>query len=290
MDELSNILQQIENENKEKISDILSKRKQAIMNYDYSEAENYDFQLKKIKNSQNELKMHRIIECFEPEIQKISDRSKKSIISMKIQNRINEEKIRESISKHYHEMQARHKSELSCFESECKKQRENEAKRPVPKSVELLEQSQKEAFNGNYSNARALKDESMEVARCEIEKRIKAVDEKYEEGIKKIMNKCKVEIGKLTTKLTQQIDANRKLLNEQIKEEEKQRQPRFINLLQNFSMIISKECNDFDVNSIQLNLREMLERKLTSIGEQIPVFPESTPKKKASAKKRIIEK
>ena len=282
MDELSNILQQIDDENKERISDILSKRKQAILRYDYSEAENLEFQLKEIKISQNELKKQQIIDCFEPEIQKITDRSKKSVISMKIQNRINEEKIRESISKHYHEMQARHKSEMSCFESEYKKQREIEAKRPVPESFELLEQSQKEAFNSNYAKARELKDESVEVRRREIEKRIKAVDEKYEEGMKKIMNKCKSEIEKLTVKLTQQIEANRALLEEQIKEEEKQRKPRYINLLQSFSMILSKECNNLDISSVQQDLREMLERKLESIGEPIPVFPDSFPQKKSS--------
>ena len=273
-------LQEIEDKNQAQIYEITLQKRKSIKIYDYDEAENCDNLISEIRSQENEIKKQKIYNYFETEIQNIYNRSKNMITSLKLQNRQNEQKIRNSISNTYHRMQKKHKTDIANAEAEYEKQKQIQASRPVAESTFLLNQSQKEAFQGNYNEARRLKLESENAAVVEVKKRLEALEQNYQLNIKKILDTTKIELNELSQKLNELLNESQKQSEKQIQEEESHLENRFIEHLQETAKFIFQKCKQDDQQLIYMELREIMEKTLTNIGIPLPQSLFSLPQNK----------
>ena len=269
MNELISILQEIEEQNKFQIQQIMLQKKRAIKTYEYDEAEQCDKMVQEIKNQENSIKKDKIYQYFENEIYNINSRSKNSVFTYRDQLRQNEEQIREMISKSYHSMQKKHREEIAQLEADFKRQKELESIRSVPESVKMLELSQKEAFIGNYQRARELKAQGEELAKKERQSRLEAVEKNYQQNLQKLFDSTKADLMNLSQKLNDLLEQTKQKSEMQIHEEENLLQTRFYSHLQQTILFLTQNCEIENKELMQQELSQILQNTLTQLG--IPV-------------------
>ena len=259
-------LQEIEEDNKNQISEIIKQKKNAIKTLEYDEAEDLDNLIKEIKQQESEEKTKKILNYFEKEVENIRERSDNNAIALKLQNRQNEEKIRKMISISYQKLQKKHRIEISSLELEYEKQKTIESSRKVTKALNLLSQSQNEAMLGNYSRARELKAESENVTNSEIQKRLEILEQNYQNNLNKILDSSQKDLISLSAKLNDMLSQSKEQIGNQIEEEEKLFQNRILFFLQKMIQFAEQKCNIKDRSVLEVQFKERLEQTLQKLG------------------------
>ena len=263
-------IQEIEKQIQTQVFEITLQKRRLIKEFNYDEAENCEYLISEMRSQENEMKKQKVHHYFQDEINNIYNRSKTAVTSLKLQKRQNEQQIKNSISNTYQRIQKKSKTEIANAESEYEKQKQLQTSRPVPEATFLLNQSQKAAFQGNYSEARRLKAESESIAENEMRKRMETLEQTYQSTIQKILESSKEELNSLSQKMNEMLNETISKSEKMIQEEENRLQDRFIMHLQDTAKFIYQKCKQEDQQQIYIELRDIMEKTLTQIGIPIP--------------------
>lgn len=170
-----------------KIVLLREQRKEAISKHEFSQAQEIDKEIAQIKQDVIEYQERIILLDFEQKIRKHVEVF--NVAYDKLKSNFDEQvhMVRVRYNKFFIDTQISQKTELLNAEREYKDSISRENLRRIPECENMLELSRKAATNGQYDEARSLKEKACDVAKANLEKRIQMVDEEFLEKRKKLL-------------------------------------------------------------------------------------------------------
>lgn len=237
------------------ISAMRNQRKKAIDLLDFEMAEQITEEIEIHKSSASAGIIAQIKEEFTPDITSCIERSYDLLDELSREKEEKEKVIRFRYHRIFKDIQRTHMGTFEDLETKYADARSRENDRRVPQQFHLLELAKKAATNGQFKEAISLRDQSRVVAQQDLEKRLQAVDEDFDNNRSRILAQQRVEIIQLVQRLQSELQTLEETMNGKYAQANSNRDKQLIALYNKYSSRVRSSLYEKEANMLMQDLQ-----------------------------------
>lgn len=279
------------------INKLREKRKELINKHEFLEAQKIDEEIAKIKLKVIDHQKDIICKDFDEKIRKNVEVFNEAMDKLESSFDEQTHTVRVRYHRFFNDTQLSQKTELLNAEREFKDSISRENLRKIPDCEKKLELSRKAATNGQYQEAIALKNEAAQIAKQNLEERIREVENEFidkreklllqfEKALKQLASKFEVDLASIEKKKKQAIEKENENRTSQIQSTFSRSK---LKLVQSGAVKDSIEASKLLFKNLSKILEELGCPMPQGIGADIPTSIPESPLTTSSLKSELLE-
>lgn len=279
------------------INKLREKRKELINKHEFLEAQKIDEEIAKIKLKVIDHQKDIICKDFDEKIRKNVEVFNEAMDKLEASFDEQTHTVRVRYHRFFNDTQLSQKTELLNAEREFKDSVSRENLRKIPDCEKKLELSRKAATNGQYQEAIALKNEAAQIAKQNLEERIREVENEFidkreklllqfEKVLKQLASKFEVDLASIEKKKKQAIEKENENRTSQIQSTFSRSK---LKLVQSGAVKDSIEASKLLFKNLSKILEELGCPMPQGIGADIPTSIPGSPLTTSSLKSELLE-